>query len=95
MNEEQIIKVANKIKESVLKNKIDKWLVRHCSICDCPLFYYFHPDGTVTFDGSCDCVSYVSYVLPQRKASFEDIAEIYVYSDQNVKDEMDQYFKLK
>lgn len=67
-------KTAVDFEKAVKEQGIRTWPVRKCSICDCPLYFNFHDDGSVSFDSNCNCVTYTA---PLRPSSFDIVADVY------------------
>jgi hypothetical protein len=72
---------ADEVREHVTT---DWWILRNCTLCAAPIGYYFPPDKTVFWDGSCDCV-------PDKGATertWEDIANLLNSVSPEMKEQM-------
>ena len=84
---------ADEIRESAVKNNIDWFPIRDCSICGEWIGYRFFrwPNHEVVFDSSCGCVSYEN-VQPR---SWEDVADhINMQSNEEYAKECMEYLRL-
>jgi len=60
---------AEEIKELT---KVNRWVLRQCSICEAPLAYHIHPERErVAFDSSCYCTQNDGW----RESSWSEIAD--------------------
>lgn len=68
---EQVTK--EQIGDAIKEHKIQRFLLRRCSVCEAPLYYQFRADETVWFDSNCDCT--INEVAPQQQ-SLDTIATL-------------------
>lgn len=88
----QSMKNAQDFQKSARENKIVQWTIHQCSMCDYPCGYIFEPNGDVSYDSGCDCVTYTNI----QPCSWEDVASHYnLQTNPQVIEEMDDFWKFQ
>ncbi len=68
-----MIKTAEELKQQAIKENIQFYPVRNCSICGYPCWYRFYDNyNRVTYDSWCDCCRWW-----EQQRSWEDLANTY------------------
>lgn len=85
-------RVASEFRDAVIKNNIQEWNIRNCSICGSPLYFYFEPERVI-FDSRCDCTGYCD-CNSEHIRNYNYIAMLYNTADKETQKEMEKIFKL-
>lgn len=86
-------RTPEELKQQVIHHRILAYSPRRCSICNEPLYFYFYPNGIVTYDSSCSCVCYNSH---EHLSNFDSVARCYNIDMQSERaQEVASLFKFK
>lgn len=85
------MKSAIDFQESYHKNKIKKWIIHNCVICNYPCGFLFEFDN-VYYDNGCYC-TYLE--APLRQSNFQEVADHYnLQTTLKVIEEYNEFWKF-